>query len=94
MDIKVVMLHFSCPRQKSIRRISETGILSYYNKVWYGVRPKCENSKLTVAPVDIVHFSSALYILIFGILCSVIVFVIEIICDRWSKHKMLWKSRK
>lgn len=71
----------------------EIGILSYYNKVWYGTRPKCEISELTVAPVDIVHFSSAVYILFSGILCSLIIMIFEIIFYRFSKRKILDKKK-
>lgn len=78
---------------ESIRKFSETGIMSYKKKVWYGVRPKCEVSELIVAPVDIAHFSSALYILVAGILASTIIFVLEVSSNHWGKHAMLLKLR-
>lgn len=61
--------------------------MSYNKKVWYGVRPKCEVSQLTVAPVDIAHFSSALYMLAAGMLIATVIFVLEIIFDRRKRFK-------
>lgn len=66
--------------------MTETGILSYYNKMWYGTKPKCEKSELIVAPVDFVHFSSAVYILVIGSLFSLTVMVFEVIMHRFSKR--------
>lgn len=71
---------------KSIRRITETGILSYYNKIWYGTRPKCEISELMVTPVDIVHFSSAIYFLVIGICSSLTIMIFEMIVHRFSRR--------
>lgn len=73
---------------KSSRKISETGILSYYSKVWYGTRPKCGISELMVAPVDIAHFSSAMYIVVIGIFSSLTVLIVEIIVHRLSKRRV------
>ncbi len=78
---------------ESIRKFSEHGILSYYQKVWLGVRPKCEVSELIVAPVDLAHFSSALYVLAAGMLLSTIVLALEVISDYCRKRAMKSKRR-
>lgn len=70
----------------SIRRITETGHLSYYWKVWIGHKPKCEKNRVNVTPVDILHFSSALYVPIVGIQISLGIFLGEIIMSRFRKH--------
>lgn len=62
-----------------IRKLFETGILAYQWKTWIGLLPKCENSKVDVLPVDIAHFSSALYLLAFGIQISIFIFIAELI---------------
>ncbi|XP_037041261.1 ionotropic receptor 75a-like [Bradysia coprophila] len=72
----------------SIHKFSETGVLSYNQKTWYGVRPKCEVNQLFVAPIDISHFSSALYILLAGIFTSTIILVIEVMVNRKRKCEM------
>lgn len=69
----------------SLRRITETGILSYYWNIWLGHKPKCAKNKVTVVPVDILHFSSALYILIIGIKVSIGILIIEVIINRYKK---------
>lgn len=74
---------------ESIRRITETGILSYYNRVWYGTRPKCEISELRVTPVDLVHFSAAVYVLFIGIFSSLTILIFEIIVYRFLKRRTL-----
>lgn len=61
--------------------------MAYNKNVWYGVRPKCEVSELIIVPVDIAHFSSALYALATGILLSVIVLAIEILTSRKEERR-------
>lgn len=68
--------------------------MSYNKKVWYGVRPKCEVSELTIAPVDIAHFSSALYILSAGMLTSIIIFLLEVISDKRRRFKIVLRNKK
>lgn len=82
------------PLLKSIRKFSETGIMSYYQKIWYGVRPKCEINELFVAPVDIKHFSSALYVLLAGTIISTIILVLEVVINRKRKRAIHLRKRK
>lgn len=74
-----------------IRKIYETGILAHQWKIWIGHLPQCENSKVDVVPVDITHFSSALYLLAFGIQISAVIFIGElavVYClDLWGSSK-------
>lgn len=66
----------------SIRKIQETGLMAYNWKIWMGHKPKCENNDLDVIPVDIVHFSSAIYGLAIGMQISFGFFVAEVIIGR------------
>lgn len=66
----------------TLRRIQETGIMSYHWKIWMGHKPKCETNDLEVIPVDIVHFSSALYALAVGVQISFGFFVVEVLINR------------
>lgn len=63
----------------SLRRIHETGLMAYHWKIWMGHKPKCENNALDVTPVDIVHFSSALYALLIGMQISFGFLIAEVI---------------
>lgn len=66
----------------SLRRIQETGLMAYHWKIWMGLQPKCESNDLDVTPVDIVHFSSALYGLAIGMQISLGFFIAEVIIGR------------
>lgn len=66
----------------SLRKIHETGIMAYHWKIWMGHKPKCENNDLDVIPVDIIHFSSALFALVIGMQISFGFLVGELIISR------------
>lgn len=53
-----------------IRKLYETGMLAYLWKIWIGHKPKCEES-VDVVAVDLMHLSSAFYVLGFGMQISV-----------------------
>ena len=60
-----------------IRKLHETGIIAHVWKTWISHLPKCARSDVDVAPVDMIHFSSALYVLGFGMQISLIFFIGE-----------------
>lgn len=66
-----VCLHFS------IRKLAETGVLAYLLTTWERRKPECIKSGLDVEPVDIRHFSSAMYVLVFGFALAFIAFLFE-----------------
>lgn len=70
----------------SIRRMFEAGLHAYHSAVWEQKKPKCAESALNVAPVDLEHFSSALYIILIGITLSFSVLIVELIVHRWQKR--------
>lgn len=74
-----------------MRRITETGILSYYKKTWSdAVKLKCEISGPgEFSPVDIAHFSSAIFIVIVGILCSLTLLIGENVLHHFTKRGKL-----
>lgn len=61
-----------------VRKLHETGIIAHVWKTWISHRPKCVRSDVEVVPVDMIHFSSALYVLGFGIQLSIYIFIGEI----------------
>lgn len=67
-----------------IRKVRETGILAYIWKTWMSQMPKCAVSDVDVAPVDWIHFSSALYVLAIGMQISVALFILEILVAYYS----------
>lgn len=71
----------------------EAGLHAYHSIVWEQKKPKCADSSLTVAPVDIEHFSSALYILLIGMTLSVSVLIVEIMVFRWHKRIRALRER-
>lgn len=73
----------------SIRRIQETGLMAYHWKIWMGHQPKCENNDRDVQPVDIVHFSSAIYGLVIGMQISFGFLMAEIITVRYPRGQSL-----
>lgn len=77
----------------SIRRMFEAGLHAYHSSIWEQKKPKCAKSSLIVAPVDIEHFSSALYILLIGMTLSVSVLVTEIIVHRAHKRIAALRER-
>lgn len=60
----------------------ETGLHAYHSAIWESRMPKCAKSDLDVAPVDLEHFSSALYILLIGISLSIIMLIAEVLVHR------------
>lgn len=68
----------------SLRRITETGLLTYNLKTWMGHKPKCEKSSVDVVPVDLLHFSSALYVPFVGPQVSVVILFAEIFVSRYQ----------
>lgn len=56
--------------------------MAYHWKIWMGHKPKCESNDLEVVPVDIVHFSSALYGLAIGMQLSVALLFGEVFMRR------------
>lgn len=71
-----------------IRKIYETGVLAYHWKIWIAQLPKCEHSHIDVAPIDLTHLLSALYILVFGIHCSVCILIGEFVLNSFKNY---WK---
>lgn len=58
--------------------MSETGILAYHAKIWIGTKPECPDRIIDFVPVDLLHFSTALYLIIFGIILSFWILLAEI----------------
>lgn len=58
--------------------MAETGILAYHSKIWLGTRPECPNRIIAFVPVDLLHFSTALYLIICGIILSTLILFAEI----------------
>lgn len=67
----------------SIRRMTECGILAYHSKTWLGTKPPCEKSEVEVIPVDLIHFSWALYLVALGIPFSGAILLGEIMLHRY-----------
>lgn len=92
----VLPVHPGVPRKSplkeivkiGIRKIYETGLLKYQWKIWIAQLPKCDHSHIDVAPIDL---TSALYILVFGIHCSVCIFIGEFVL---ISFKNWWKFSK
>lgn len=61
-----------------LQRLVESGMLDYYNRRWYSLKPKCVKSKTEIKAVDITQASSIFIAVFIGISFSVIVLVIEI----------------
>lgn len=60
-----------------IRKLHETGVIAHVWKTWISHMPKCARSDVDVVPVDMVHFSSALFAFGFGLQVSVAILIIE-----------------
>nr|QGW45456.1 ionotropic receptor 75f [Bradysia odoriphaga] len=61
-----------------IRKLHETGLIAHVWKTWISHLPKCQRSDVDVVPVDMIHFSSALYVLGFGMQLSITLFIGEL----------------
>lgn len=61
-----------------IRKLHETGIVAHVWKTWIAHLPKC-NAEVDIVPVDMVHFSSALYALSFGMQISISILIGELL---------------
>lgn len=74
----------------SIRRMAETGILAYHSKIWLGTKPECQKTIIDFVPVDLVNFSTALYLIISAIPLSTLILLAEILVHRYqtSHQKM------
>lgn len=71
-----------------IRKLRETGILAYIWKTWISHMPKCALSDVNVIPVDMIHFSTALYVLAFGMQMSVTLFLAELFVIYYLRVKL------
>lgn len=63
--------------------MAETGILAYHSKTWIGSKPECQKTVIDFVPVDLVHFSTALYLVITGIPLSTLILLAEIVVHRY-----------
>nr|QGW45452.1 ionotropic receptor 75b [Bradysia odoriphaga] len=63
----------------SILKMGEAGILTYHAKIWIGTKPECPVRIVDFVPVDLLHFSTALYLIIFGIILSFLILLAEIL---------------
>lgn len=82
-----------------VRKVRETGILSCIWTTWISHMPKYAGSNVEVIPIDILHFSSALYVLGFGIQISISILIVEIFVNYnnyyWkARNNMLYKKEK
>lgn len=68
---------------RSIRKLTETGVLAYLRATWERKKPECIQSDLIIEPVDLKHFSSAMYVLSFGFSFGLIMLIIEILHHRY-----------
>ena len=62
-----------------LQRLVESGMLDYYSRRWYSLKPKCVKSKTEVKAVDLTQASSIFIAIFMGILLSLIVLVFEIL---------------
>lgn len=67
--------------------MAETGILAYHSKIWLGTRPECPDRITAFVPVDLLHFSTALYLIICGIHLSTMILCVEIALHRYQLFK-------
>lgn len=77
-----------------IRKISETGITAYHWKIWMGHLPKCTNLHIDVVSINISHFSSAIYILVFGMQLSLCILIGEIVLGCFLNWKLIKHEKK
>lgn len=68
----------------SIQRMAETGVLAYHSKIWIGTKPICPDRIIEFVPVDLLHFSTALYLVIFGMILSSLILFAEIATYRYQ----------
>lgn len=61
-----------------LQRLVESGMLDYYNRRWYSLKPKCVKSKTEIKAVNLNQASSIFIAIFIGISFSVIVLAIEI----------------
>lgn len=62
-----------------LQRLVESGVLEYYNRRWYSLKPKCVESKTEIKAVDLTQASSIFIAIFSGILFSLFVLAIEIL---------------
>ncbi|CAO1398708.1 unnamed protein product [Diamesa tonsa] len=62
-----------------LQRLVESGMLDYYSRRWYSLKPKCVKSKTEIKAVDLTQASSIFIAIFIGILFSLIVLAIEIL---------------
>lgn len=57
----------------------EAGLHAYHSAIWERRKPKCAKSTVEVQPIDLEHFSSALYVLAIGMAASTLICAGEIV---------------
>lgn len=78
----------------SIRRIYEHGLHAYQMAIWSGGKPVCAQSNaVVVAPIDLEHFSSALYLLAMGMALSAAICAGEC-CVEWMLKRRQRRREK
>lgn len=74
-----------CKSFFSLLWMTETGILAYYQTNWERANIECPKTEIKFIAIDLYHFSSALYVLLIGYVCSLISLIVEILY--WRKRK-------
>lgn len=71
----------------SILRMAETGILAYHSKIWIGTKPECPDRLVGFVPVDLLHFSTALYLIVCGMQLSTLILFVELVVHRYKTFR-------
>ncbi|XP_058975640.1 uncharacterized protein LOC101898959 isoform X2 [Musca domestica] len=76
------------PITYGLRRVTEVGLMDYEHKIWHSPRPRCVKQLHTDdLRVDMQTFTSALLVLMFGILVSGLILSLEIMHHRmWQQY--------
>ncbi|XP_061391593.1 uncharacterized protein LOC133327014, partial [Musca vetustissima] len=76
------------PITYGLRRVTEVGLMDYERKIWHSPKPRCVKQLHTDdLQVDMQTFTSALLVLMFGILVSGLILSLEIMHHRmWQQY--------
>lgn len=77
-----------------LQRLVESGMLDYYNRRWYSLKPKCVKSKTEIKAVDLTQASSIFIAILIGILISLFILAIEILHFKIKQNLRIRKKFK
>lgn len=85
-NLSIKKINFFLGFTYSVRKLAETGFLSYHKAYWQRKKLECVESNVKLEAIGLRQFSPAIHVLVFGFIIGMVMLFIEII--------YFWKTQR